>query len=62
MLQKEKIKVGEMVWVTIEEEQWIGQVVDLFDEKFIVQLLDNIHYMADSSELRLFNPYEHTKI
>ena len=40
-----------MVRVTINEEEWIGQVVELRKKVALIKLLDNMHYHANVNEL-----------
>ena len=44
-----------MVRLTIGEQEWIGQVVEIRGSIALVMLVDNIHYHADISELTLFS-------
>ena len=48
---KNKIKLDSMVRVTINEEEWIGQVVELRKKVALIKLLDNMHYHANVNEL-----------
>ena len=50
------IEVGSMVQLTIGEDHWIGQVVELQNGVALIKLLDNMHYHARLEELKLMNP------
>ena len=49
------IEINSMVRLTIGEQEWIGQVVEIRGSIALVMLVDNIHYHADISELTLFS-------
>jgi len=51
---KNKIKLDSMVRVTINEEEWIGQVVELRNKVALIKLMDNMHYHANVNELTPF--------
>tara|TARA_R110002153_G_scaffold192712_1_gene346009 strand:+ start:462 stop:635 length:174 start_codon:yes stop_codon:yes gene_type:complete len=55
------IRVNSMVRLTIGEQEWIGQVVEIRDEVALVMLVDNMHYHADISELTLLLPPRENK-
>lgn len=48
------IKLNSMVTLTIRDQPWIGQVVEIRKSIALVKLLDNMHYHANLSELTLF--------
>tara|TARA_R110000824_G_scaffold22209_1_gene81644 strand:- start:88 stop:279 length:192 start_codon:yes stop_codon:yes gene_type:complete len=50
---KNKIELNSMVKVSINEQEWIGQVVEIRDGIALIQLLDNMHYHATLNELTL---------
>ena len=52
--KKTMIKLNSMVTLTIKDEPWIGQVVEIRDNIALIMLYDNMHYHADLSELSLF--------
>jgi len=45
------IKVDSVVKVTINDSIWIGQVVDIDGDLFLLRLLDNLHYWANLKEI-----------
>ena len=45
------IKIKQMVRLKINEEEWIGQVMDIKNDIALVQLYENMHYHAHISEL-----------
>ena len=51
---KNKIKLDSMVTLIINEEEWIGQVVELRNKIALIKLLDNMHYHANVNELTPF--------
>jgi hypothetical protein len=51
---KNKIKLDSMVTLTINEEEWIGQVVELRKKVALIKLMDNMHYRANVNELTPF--------
>jgi hypothetical protein len=50
---KNKIELNSMVKVSINEQEWIGQVVEIREDIALIQLLDNMHYHATLNELTL---------
>jgi hypothetical protein len=51
------IKLNSMVRLTIGEQEWIGQVVEIREEIALIMLVDNMHYHANLSELTLLTPH-----
>jgi len=49
------IMLNQMVTLTIGECDWIGQVVEIREEVYLIRLLDNMHYHAHLSELTPFS-------
>jgi hypothetical protein len=45
------IKIKQMVRLKINNEEWIGQVMDIEDKIALIQLYENMHYHAHVSEL-----------
>ena len=56
-IQKEdkKIELNSMVRLTINNDNWIGQVVEIREEIALIKLLDNMHYHAKLEELKLLS-------
>jgi len=48
------LEINAMVTLTISDQVWIGQVVEIIDEVVLVRLAQNMHYHARLSELQLF--------
>ncbi len=48
------LEINAMVTLTISDQVWIGQVVEIIDEVALVRLAQNMHYHARLSELELF--------
>lgn len=56
-VRKEKemnLEINSMVTLTIGDDLWIGQIVEIIDEVALVRLAQNMHYHASLSELTLF--------
>jgi len=49
------IKLNSMVTLTIKDEPFIGQVVEIRDNIALVMLYENMHYHANVKELTLFS-------
>tara|TARA_Y100000310_G_scaffold309124_1_gene352916 strand:- start:174 stop:368 length:195 start_codon:yes stop_codon:yes gene_type:complete len=47
------IKVNSLVRLKINNDQWIGKVVEMRDEIALIHLMDNMHYHAKLEELEL---------
>mgnify|MGYP003124698361 CR=1 FL=1 len=45
------IKIKQVVRLTINDEEWIGQVIDIENDVALIQLFENMHYHAHISEL-----------
>ena len=45
------IKMNQMVTLTIGDSNYIGQVVEIREEVYLIRLYDNMHYHAILSEL-----------
>ena len=45
------IKIKQMVRLKINNEEWIGQVMDIENDIALIQLFENMHYHAHVSEL-----------
>tara|TARA_R100001244_G_scaffold115871_1_gene85976 strand:- start:382 stop:564 length:183 start_codon:yes stop_codon:yes gene_type:complete len=50
------IELNSWVRLTINNDQWVGEVVELRDDVALVRLLDNMHYHAKLEELELLTP------
>lgn len=48
------IKIDSMVTLTIRDQVWIGQVVEIVNEVALIRLAQNMHYHAHLDELTLF--------
>ena len=56
-IEKEKtIELNSWVRLTINNDQWVGEVVELREDVALVRLLDNMHYHAKLKELELLTP------
>ena len=55
------IKVDSMVTLTIRDQVWIGQVVEIVNEVALIRLLENMHYHAHLDDLTLFTKPEKKK-
>jgi len=49
------IKLNSMVTLTIKDEPWIGEVMAINNGVALVKLMDNLHYHAKLTELKLFS-------
>ena len=47
------IELNSWVRLTINNDQWVGEVVELREDVALVRLLDNMHYHAKLEELEL---------
>jgi len=47
------IELNSWVRLTINSDQWVGEVVELREDVALVRLLDNMHYHAKLEELEL---------
>tara|TARA_R110000824_G_scaffold33406_2_gene106952 strand:+ start:268 stop:444 length:177 start_codon:yes stop_codon:yes gene_type:complete len=47
------IELNSWVRLTINNDQWIGEVVELREDVALIRLLDNMHYHAKLEELEL---------
>ena len=45
------IRIKQVVRLTINDEEWIGQVMDIENDIALIQLFENMHYHAHVSEL-----------
>ena len=45
------IKLSSMVQLQINDDHWIGQVVEIREDTALIKLLDNMHYHASLDEL-----------
>ena len=45
------IKIKQVVRLTINDEEGIGQVIDIENDVALIQLFENMHYHAHISEL-----------
>jgi len=50
------IELNSWVRLTINNDQWVGEVVELSEESALVRLLDNMHYRVKLEELELLSP------
>ena len=50
------IELNSWVRLTINNDQWVGEVVELREDVALVRLLDNMHYHAKLEELELLTP------
>ena len=50
------IELNSWVRLTINNDQWVGEVVEIRDDVVLVRLLDNMHYHAKLDELELVTP------
>ena len=50
------IELNSWVRLTINNDQWVGEVVELNEDVALVRLLDNMHYRAKLEELELLTP------
>jgi len=50
------IELNSWVRLTINNDQWVGEVVELREDVALVRLLDNMHYHAKLKELELLTP------
>jgi len=55
MMEIPKIKIDSMVRLKINNDNWIGQVKEIRNDIVLVQLLDNMHYHANMTELKLLS-------
>ena len=55
------IKLNSMVTLTIKDEPWIGQVVEIREGIALIMLYDNMHYHAKLEELTLFTKKDNKK-
>lgn len=49
-------KINSMVSLKIGEDNFIGQVVSIENDVYLIRIFDNMHYHATSSELKPFQP------
>jgi hypothetical protein len=49
------IKVDSIVRLQINEDHWIGQVVEIRKDTALIQLMDNMHYHANLKDLQLLS-------
>jgi len=54
--EDKRIELDSMVRLTINNDNWIGQVVEIQEQVALIKLLDNMHYHAKLDELELLNP------
>ena len=52
------IKIDSMVTLTIRDQVWIGQVVEIVGEVVLIRLARSLHYHAHLDELTLFTKQE----
>ena len=45
------IRIKQMVKLTINDQQWVGQVMEIRDDVALIRLYENMHYHAHISEL-----------
>jgi hypothetical protein len=45
------IRIKQVVRLTINDEEWIGQVMDIENDIALIQLFENMHYHAHISVL-----------
>jgi hypothetical protein len=45
------IELNSMVRLQINEDHWIGQVVEIREDTALIKLLDNMHYHAKLDDL-----------
>tara|TARA_R110002060_G_scaffold22099_1_gene29992 strand:+ start:2303 stop:2485 length:183 start_codon:yes stop_codon:yes gene_type:complete len=50
------IELNSWVRLTINNDQWVGEVVELCEGVALIRLLDNMHYHAKLDELELVTP------
>ena len=50
------IRIKQVVRLTINDEEWMGQVIDIENDVALIQLFENIHYHAHISELTPLRP------
>ena len=50
------ILLNSMVRLKINNDNWVGQVVDIVDDGYLIQLIHNMHYWAKEEELSLLCP------
>ena len=50
------IELNSWVRLTINNDQWVGEVVEIRENVVLVRLLDNMHYHAKLDELELVTP------
>ena len=56
-IEKEKtIELNSWVRLKINNDEWVGEVVEIKNDVALVRLLDNMHYHAKLEELELLNP------
>ena len=53
--ENKRIELNSMVRLTINNDNWIGQVVEIRDNTALIKLLDNMHYHAKLDELKLLS-------
>ena len=54
--ETQTIELNSWVRLTINNDQWVGEVVELREDVALVRLLDNMHYHAKLEELELLTP------
>jgi|TARA_A100001011_G_scaffold375712_1_gene437551 hypothetical protein len=50
-------KINSMVSLKIGEDDFIGQVVSIENDVYLIRIFDNMHYHATLSELK---PFQHS--
>ena len=50
------IELNSWVRLVINDDEWVGEVVELRDGIALVRLLDNMHYHVKLEELELLKP------
>ena len=51
--ENKRIELNSMVKLTINNDNWIGQVVEIREDTALIRLMDNMHYDAKLDELKL---------
>ena len=54
--EEKTIELNSWVRLTINNDQWVGEVVELREDVALIRLLDNMHYRAKLEELELLTP------
>jgi hypothetical protein len=52
----QSIELNSWVKLVINDDPWVGEVVELREDVALVRLLDNMHYHAKLEDLELLTP------